>query len=90
MSLGNRLTRYGGMRLSRRLRRSIPILGTAIAVATIYSTVRRKGVVGGTLDTGLNAVPIVGAMKNALEVIRGRDFFPDRRSPAAPRGRTVA
>lgn len=66
------------MRLSRRLRRSIPIVGTVIALATVFSTVRRKGVVSGTLDTGLNAVPFVGALKNIAEVMRGRDFFPDR------------
>jgi hypothetical protein len=66
------------------MRRSIPILGTAIAVATIASTVRRKGLVGGSLDTGINAVPFVGALKNGLEIVRGRDFFPDR-SPAASR-----
>lgn len=83
MSIGNRLTRWGGMRLSRRLRRSIPILGTAIAVATVFSTVRRKGVVSGTLDTGLNAVPFVGALKNIAEVMRGRDFFPDRYGTSA-------
>lgn len=90
MSIGNRLTRWGGMRLSRRLRRSIPILGTAIAVATVFSTVRRKGVVSGTLDTGLNAVPFVGALKNIAEVMRGRDFFPDRygTSAAAATART--
>lgn len=78
MSIGQKLTRWGGARLSHRLRRSIPILGTAIAAATIFSTVRRKGVVSGTLDTGLNAIPFVGALKNAAEIIRGRDFFPDR------------
>jgi hypothetical protein len=66
------------MKLSRRLQRSIPILGAAIAVATIVATVRRKGVVSGTLDSGLNAVPFVGALKNIAEVMRGRDFFPDR------------
>ena len=76
--MSNKLARYGGMRLSKRLRRSIPIIGTAIAVATIVSTVRRKGVVSGSLDTGLNAVPFVGALKNVVEVMRGRDFFPDR------------
>lgn len=89
MSMGNRIARYGGMRLSRRLSRSIPILGTAIALATVYSTVRRKGMVGGTMDTGLNAVPFVGALKNVAEVIRGRDFFPDRRYAASPRGRSL-
>ena len=83
-----RLTRWGGMRLSRRMRRSIPVLGTAIAVATVVSTIRRKGVVSGTLDTGLNATPFVGAIKNAIEVVRGRDFFPDR-YPSSPRGHAV-
>lgn len=78
MSIGQKLTRWGGARLSRRLRRSIPILGTAIAAATVVATIRRKGVVSGTIDTGLNAVPFVGALKNVAEVIRGRDFFPDR------------
>jgi hypothetical protein len=78
MSVGQKLTRWGGARLSRRLRRSIPILGTAIAAATVLSTVRRKGVVSGTLDTGLNAMPFVGALKNAVEIVRARDVFPDR------------
>jgi hypothetical protein len=57
----------------------MPIIGTAIAVATVVATVRRKGLVSGSLDTGLNAMPFVGAIKNAIEVVRGRDFFPDRR-----------
>lgn len=78
MNIGDNLARYGGMRLSKRLRRSMPFIGTAIAVATVVATVRRKGLVSGSLDTGLNAMPIVGAVKNALEVMRGRDFFPDR------------
>ena len=61
----------------------MPWIGTAIALATVFSTMRRKGVLGGALDTGLNAVPLVGAAKNVVEVARGRDFFPDR--PASSR-----
>ena len=87
--MGNRLARYGGMRLSKRLRRSVPIIGTAIAVATVVSTVRRKGLVSGSLDTGLNAMPLVGAIKNVVEMMRGRDFFPDR-SPATAGARRVS
>ena len=56
----------------------MPIVGTVIAVATVASTIRRKGVVSGTVDTGLNAMPVVGLVKNAIEMMRGRDFFPDR------------
>lgn len=74
----DRLVRYGGARLSRRVARSLPWIGAAVALATIVSTVRRKGVVSGTLDTGFNAIPFVGAAKNVIEVVRGRDFFPDR------------
>lgn len=78
-NLTNRMARWGGARLSRRLSKSLPIVGGAIAVATVFATMRRKGFFGGILDTGLNAIPGVGAAKNALEIARGRDFFPDRR-----------
>jgi len=78
MSIGHKLTRWGGARLSRRLGRSVPFIGTAVALAMVAATVRRKGFIGGTLDTGLNSVPFVGALKNGVEILRGRDFFPDR------------
>ena len=78
------------MRLSKRLRRSVPYIGTAIALATIVATVRRKGLVSGSLDTGLNAMPVVGAVKNAIEMARGRDFFPDRVPAAAGTRRVTA
>jgi hypothetical protein len=72
------LVRWGGAKLSRRVGRSLPWVGAAIAAATVVSTIRRKGVISGTLDTGLNAIPLVGAAKNVIEIARGRDFFPDR------------
>ena len=55
-----------------------------MALLTVGATIRRKGVVGGTLDTVLNAIPFVGAMKNTAEVVRGRDFIRDRRMPTIP------
>jgi len=39
---------------------------------------KRKGFFKGALDTGLNATPLLGVAKNAVELIRGRDFIPDR------------
>jgi hypothetical protein len=85
MTMTQRMARWGGARLSRRLSRSLPWVGGAIALATVASTMRRKGMISGVLDTGLNAVPFVGAAKNVLEVARGRDFFPDRYGPAVAR-----
>ena len=79
MAVSNQAIRYGQRRLMRRLGRSVPLLGAFIAAATIGATIRRKGVFGGTVDSALNAIPFVGALKNAAEVIRGRDFIRDRR-----------
>jgi hypothetical protein len=78
MTMTQRLARWGGARMSRRLSRSLPVIGAAIAVVTVASAMRRKGVISGALDSMLNAVPFIGAAKNVVEVARGRDFFPDR------------
>jgi hypothetical protein len=78
MTIADRVARWGAVRMSTRLRRSVPIIGTLLAVAAVAATMRRKGVISGVLDTGLNAVPFVGAAKNVFEVARGRDIFPDK------------
>jgi hypothetical protein len=78
MTISQHVVRWGGARLSRRLSRSLPWVGAAIGLLTVASTMRRKGVIKGALDTGLNAVPIVGAAKNVVELARGKDFFADR------------
>jgi hypothetical protein len=75
------VAQWGGARMSRRLSRSLPFIGAAIAVITVASAMRRKGVISGAIDSMLDAVPFVGAAKNVVEVARGRDFFPDRYGP---------
>jgi len=61
----------------------MPWIGTALALAAVGAAIRRKGLVAGTMDTALNAIPVVGAAKTTAEMIRGRDFIPDRRRPGA-------
>jgi hypothetical protein len=78
MSITRSVTQWGGARLARRLSRSIPFLGTAIALAAVGAAIRRKGWLRGMADTALTAVPLVGTAKMAAEVVRGRDFIPDR------------
>jgi hypothetical protein len=89
MATTDRLVRWGGARLSRRMSRSVPLIGTAVALVTVVATMKRKGFFGGVLDTGLNAIPFVGAAKNTVELVRGRDFIPDRAAanPSTPTGR---
>ena len=78
MAVMNQAVRYGQRRLGRRIARSVPWVGGVIALLTIGSAMRRKGVLRGAADSVLNAIPFVGGMKNAAEVVRGRDFIRDR------------
>ena len=78
MAHTNRLQTYAGRKLTRRLTRSIPYIGALIALATLGSAIRRKGVVRGALHSGLDAIPFVGGAKNLAEAARGRDFLADR------------
>jgi hypothetical protein len=73
--------------MSRRIGRSIPFIGTAIALATLGAANRQKGWLRGAVDTVLNAVPFVGSVKTAIEVTRGRDLLAARtmRQPGAAR-----
>jgi len=72
------LSRYAGRKTAQRLTRAVPWIGAAIALVTLGSAIRRKGFVGGTVHTALDAVPFVGGAKNLVEAVRGRDFIPDR------------
>ena len=76
------VTTYAGTKLAKRLARSIPWIGAVIAIATLGHAIRRKGMVCGTLHTGLDAIPFVGGAKTLAELARGRDFFPDRKTTA--------
>ena len=79
MALIKQLSQYARGRLMRRLSRSMPWIGAVVTLAVIGTAVRRKGLFGGALDTALDVTPGVGAVKNAFEAIRGRDFIKDRR-----------
>jgi hypothetical protein len=77
MSIQN-AARFGQIRLAQRVGRSLPWIGAAIALYTLGAAIRQKGVLGGSVDTALNAIPYVGGVKNAAEMVRGRDFIRDR------------
>jgi hypothetical protein len=82
MAKSNALQGYAARKLARRLTRAIPYIGAVIALATLGSAIRRKGVVRGALHSGLDAIPYVGAAKNLAEAARGRDFLKDKAAAA--------
>ena len=87
MGVTRQVGQYARGRVVRRLSRSVPWIGAIVAIAAVGTAVRRKGLFGGALDTGLDALPGVGAVKNAIEAMRGRDFIKDKPSSAESRAR---
>jgi hypothetical protein len=78
MTIQQQAVRYGQRRLTRRIARALPWVGAVVALATLGSAIRRKGLVRGSVDSALNAIPVVGGMKGVAEMVRGRDFIADR------------
>jgi hypothetical protein len=78
MSITRQAIQYGQGRILRKMLRAVPWIGGVVAVITVGRAIRRKGFVGGTVDTALDAIPFVGGAKNLAEVVRGRDFIRDR------------
>ncbi len=69
----------GGWRLIRKFGKSLPGFGTALAVGFISYDIKNKGFVNGLINTGLDAIPVVGTVKNVAEMVTG-DFLPDKKS----------
>jgi hypothetical protein len=72
------LRQFATRRATKKLTRAVPYLGAIVAILTLGSAIRRKGWLGGALDTALDFTPVVGTVKNMCEVGRGRDFIRDR------------
>ena len=79
MTITRQLSQYAGHRVARRLVRTMPWVGGVIALGMLGSAIRRKGWLGGSVDTALDMIPFIGGAKNLVEVGRGRDFIRDKR-----------
>ena len=76
-SLKRKLVHAGGWQIAKRVAKSIPGVGTALAIGLVGLDIKRKGFVKGVLNSGLDAIPFVGLGKNAVELFTG-DFLPDK------------
>ena len=75
-----RATNLGG-RILKRLTKPIPIIGTAVVIATAVPVLRRKGALRGGFNIALDSIPVVGSAKGIIEWFTG-DLIPDRASGA--------
>ncbi|MBA3631391.1 MAG: hypothetical protein H0W58_01055 [Acidobacteria bacterium] len=83
-SLKRKLVQAGGWNVAKRVAKSVPYVGSVLAIGLIGYDIKRKGVVNGVLNTGIDAIPFVGMGKNVIEFFTG-DFFPDKKTD----GKTV-
>lgn len=79
-SLKRKLAQAGGWTIAKRVAKSIPYVGTAMSIGMVGYDIKRKGVVKGILNSGIDAIPFVGLGKNVVEFFTG-DIFPDNNPP---------
>ena len=75
-----KLIRAGGWHVAKRAAKMVPFGGTVVAVSLVSLDIKNKGVVKGVINSGLDAIPILGFAKNAVELFTG-DFIPDKERP---------
>lgn len=76
-SLKRKVAEKGGWVVAKRVGKAIPYVGTAMAIGLVGYDIKRKGVVYGVLNSGLDAIPFVGLGKNVIEFFTG-DLLPDK------------
>ncbi|HEX8369068.1 MAG TPA: hypothetical protein VF604_11055 [Pyrinomonadaceae bacterium] len=76
-SLKRKVAETGGWVAAKRVGKAIPYVGTALAVGLVGYDIKRKGVVYGVINSGLDAIPFVGLGKNVIEFFTG-DLLPDK------------
>lgn len=72
-----KLAHAGGWQVAKRVAKTLPFGGTAVAIVLVGSDIRNKGVVRGLVNSGIDAIPFIGFAKNAVELVRG-DFIADK------------
>ncbi|HMQ03904.1 MAG TPA: hypothetical protein PKD26_08305 [Pyrinomonadaceae bacterium] len=78
-SLPRKIVHAGGWQIAKRGAKMLPFGGAAVVLFLVGSDIRKKGLVGGLINSGFDAIPFVGLAKNAIELVRG-DFISDKES----------
>jgi hypothetical protein len=76
-SVTKTLIHAGGWQVVKRGAKMLPFGGTFIVIGLIGNDIRRKGVLKGVINSGLDAVPLLGLAKNGVELFTG-DLIKDK------------
>jgi hypothetical protein len=76
-NIGRKIAHAGGWALVKRGAKMLPFGGTIVVVGLVGHDIKKKGFVKGVVNSGIDAIPVVGLAKNAVEIFTG-DFIPDK------------
>lgn len=76
-TIKRKIVHAAGWQIAKRAARMMPFGGTILAVGLVGSDIKRKGAVRGVINSGLDAIPVVGLVKNGIELFTG-DLIPDK------------
>lgn len=77
-SLKRTMAHAAGWQVAKRVAKMVPFGGAAVAVVLVGSDIKNKGLVKGVVNSGLDAIPVLGLLKNGVELVRRKDFIPDK------------
>jgi hypothetical protein len=75
--IAKKVAEIGGWQVAKRVAKRIPVIGTVLTIGLVGHDIRKKGLIKGALNSGLDAVPFVGTAKGVLELFTG-DLLPDK------------
>ena len=76
-SITRKVIHAGGWQVAKRAAKMIPFGGTIVAIGLVGHDIKKKGVIRGVINSGIDAIPVVGFAKNAVEIVTG-DFISDK------------
>jgi hypothetical protein len=84
--IGRKIVHAGGWQVAKRVAKMVPFGGTVIVIGLVGHDIKKKGLVRGVVNSGIDAIPIIGFAKNAVEIVTG-DFIPDRDESSKKNGK---
>ena len=86
-SVKRKLLHAGGWQVAKRVAKMVPFGGTAVAIGLVGHDIKKKGLIKGVVNSGIDAIPVVGLVKNGVELVTG-DLIPDKEDSGRPRKRS--
>jgi hypothetical protein len=67
----------GGWQIAKRVAKRLPVVGTVLTIGLVGHDIRKKGLIKGVVNSGIDAIPFVGTAKGVVELFTG-DLLSDK------------